>query len=96
MRWYEKRWAESVDFKEALIDLLDSSKFGAKEYTPYQVYIKALYEYFKDEFGEDADQLGRSAVDLAEFQDDSVKKARRILAEHPHQAQKPQALTVKK
>ncbi|MFI5455213.1 MAG: SNF2-related protein [Isosphaerales bacterium] len=33
----------------------------------------------EDEFGADAPELGRSAVDLAEFQEDSVKKARRIL-----------------
>jgi hypothetical protein len=82
MRWYEDRWAESVDFKDELIDLLDSSKFGSKEYTPYQVYIKALHEYFRDELGQDASELGRSAVDLAEFQEDSVKKARRILARY--------------
>jgi superfamily II DNA or RNA helicase len=82
MQWYEGRWSESVDFKSELIELLDASKFGGKEYTPYQVYIKALYEYFKDEFGPDAPEFGRSAVDLAEFQDDSVKKARRILARY--------------
>ena len=33
--------------------MLDASKFGAKEYTPYEVYIKALYEYFREELGED-------------------------------------------
>jgi PLD-like domain len=82
MTWYEGRWSESIDFKNELIELLDASKFGGKEYTPYQVYIKALYEYFKDEFGPDAHEFGRSAVDLAEFQDDSVKKARRILARY--------------
>jgi superfamily II DNA or RNA helicase len=77
--WYERQWAESVDFKEELIELLDSSKFGTKQYTPYEVYIKALYEYFKEEMGDDPLALGRSAVELAEFQDDAVKKARRIL-----------------
>ncbi len=82
MVWYEERWAESIGFKTDLIELLDASKFGGKEYTPYQVYIKALYEYFKDEFGADAPEFGRSAVDLAEFQEDSVKKARRILARY--------------
>ncbi len=80
--WFERQWAESSDFKEALIDLLDASKFGAKEYTPYQVYIKALYEYFCEELGADPLALGRSAVDLAEFQEDAVKKARRILARY--------------
>jgi hypothetical protein len=82
MLWHEGRWSESIDFKNELIELLDASKFGGKEYTPYQVYIKALYEYFKDEFGPDAAEFGRSAVDLAEFQEDAVKKARRILARY--------------
>jgi superfamily II DNA or RNA helicase len=80
--WYERQWAESIDFKEQLVELLDASKFGTKEYTPYEVYTKALYEYFKEELGENAPELGRSAVDLAEFQEDAVKKARRVLARY--------------
>jgi hypothetical protein len=67
MAWYERQWADAVDFKDALIELLDASKFGTREYTPYEVYTKALYEYFKEELGADAPELGRSAVDLAEF-----------------------------
>ena len=55
---------------------------AARNTRPYQVYIKALYEYFKDELGADASEFGRSAVDLAEFQEDAVKKARRILARY--------------
>jgi SNF2 family DNA or RNA helicase len=80
--WFETQWAASTDFKDDLIDLLDSSKFGAKKHTPYEIYIKALYEYFREELGEDQLALGRSAVDLAEFQEDAVKKARRILARY--------------
>jgi SNF2 family DNA or RNA helicase len=82
MGWYERQWADSVDFKDELIELLDASKFGTKEYTPYEVYTKALYEYFKEELGENAPEFGRSAVDLAEFQEDAAKKARRILARY--------------
>lgn len=82
MGWYERQWADSVDFKDELIELLDASKFGTKEYTPYEVFTKALYEYFKEELGENSPGLGRSAVDLAEFQEDAVKKARRILARY--------------
>jgi len=77
--WFERQWSESVDFKEELIELLDASKFGTKQYTPYEVYIKALFEYFKESLGDDPLVLGRSAVDLAEFQEDAVRKARRIL-----------------
>ncbi|MFQ5503022.1 MAG: helicase-related protein, partial [Phycisphaerae bacterium] len=77
--WFNRQWDASSDFKQDLIELLDASKFGGKEYTPYHVYVKALYEYFRDELGEDVVAPGRSAVALSEFQDDAVKKARRIL-----------------
>lgn len=68
------------DFKKELIELLDASKFGRKEYTPYQVYMKALYKYFKDELGAEMPTATRSAVNLAEFQEDAVKKARKVLS----------------
>jgi hypothetical protein len=47
--WYERNWNDSRDFKDDLIELLDASKFGRKEYIPFEIYMKALYEYFKDE-----------------------------------------------
>jgi superfamily II DNA or RNA helicase len=80
--WYERQWADGIDFKQELIALLDASKFGRKEYTPFQVYMKALYEYFKDELGGEIPAGTRSAVNLAEFQEDAVKKARKILSRY--------------
>jgi superfamily II DNA or RNA helicase len=80
--WYERQWHDSRDFKPELIELLDASKFGRKEYTPYEVYMKALYEYFRDELDDQEQSPTRSAVELAEFQEDAVKKARRILARY--------------
>ena len=80
--WYERQWADGIDFKQELIALLDASKFGRKEYTPFQVYMKALYEYFKDELGGEVPAGTRSAVNLAEFQEDAVKKARKILSRY--------------
>ncbi len=80
--WYERQWSEAKDFKEDLISILDASKFGAMEYTPYQVYMKALFEYFKDDLGGDIRPGMRSAIELSEFQEDAVKKARKILARY--------------
>ncbi len=78
--WFEQQWAASRDFKDELIGLLDASKFGAREYTPYQVYMKALYEYYRDDLDQEtAPTVTRSAVEMAEFQEDAVKKARKIL-----------------
>src|SRR3989440_7226557 len=82
--WYERQWEAARDFKEALIDLLDASKFGRKAYTPYQVYMKAIFEYFRDDLdtAEDGAASTRSVVELSEFQEDAVKKARKILARY--------------
>ncbi len=79
--WYDARWAEAADFKQELVSLLDASKFGGHEYTPYEIYLKALYAYFRDELsGEGLPVAGtRSAVELTHFQEDAVKRARRIL-----------------
>ena len=81
-RWYDKQWADSEDFKEELIRILDESKFGKVEYTPWQIYMKALYEYFKDDLGEEVSQITRSAIELTDFQEDAVKKARKILSRY--------------
>ena len=82
-RWYEEQWQRAIDYKEQLIELLENSKFGGREYTPYEIYMKALYEYFKDDLDSDfAQPSTRSAIDLAEFQEDAVRKARRILAQY--------------
>ena len=80
--WFRARWDESRDFKEELIDLLDASKFGQMEYSPYQIYMKALFEYFKDDLGTNETGHGKSAVELSEFQEDAVRKARRILSRY--------------
>ncbi|MCK4374742.1 MAG: helicase, partial [Candidatus Brocadiae bacterium] len=54
VQWFDSQWDESVDFKDQLVEILNASKFGQKEYTPYQVYIKALYEYMGEDLAEEA------------------------------------------
>jgi hypothetical protein len=53
--WYERQWEAARDFKDELIDLIGASKFGRKEYTPYQVYMKAIFEYFGDDLDAEAE-----------------------------------------
>jgi len=75
--WFERFWKESHDFKEELIKILDESKFGTKEYPPYYIFIKSLYELQKEDilFEYDAPSaLPSSEVDLANFQDDAVRR----------------------
>lgn len=80
--WFTRQWGAGRDFKEELIALLDASKFGRAEYTPWQVYLKALYEYFRDDLESEELPATRSAVELSQFQEDAVKRARKILARY--------------
>jgi len=75
--WFDKIWADSRGFKNELIRILDESKFGTKEYAPYQIFIKTLFELQKDDIlfeYETPTTLPASEVDLANFQEDAVKR----------------------
>lgn len=77
--WFDKFWKEAEDFKDGLIKLLESSRFGSKEYTPYEVYIKSLFELQKEDIKEEGEVKETefrpsSKVDLAEFQEDAVRR----------------------
>ena len=79
-RWFDKFWDQASDFKEELIKILEESRFGSKEYSPYQIFIKTLYELQKEDlkFDEDEEKLKegyiKTRVDLAEFQEDAVRR----------------------
>jgi len=78
--WFDKFWNEAVDFKAGLIRLLEASRFGTREYTPYEVYIKSLYELqkddikYEDEGKEEESDRPASKVNLSEFQEDAVRR----------------------
>ena len=78
--WFDKFWEQAEDFKEELLTILENSRFGSKEYLPYQVFIKTLYELQKDDFKSEYDKevarddYIKTRVDLAEFQEDAVRR----------------------
>jgi len=74
--WFDGYWTKSNDFKAQLIELL--SDFTAK-YSPFEIYIKALYEYFKDKFQMEAKVDEPSPIFLADFQHDGYLVARDII-----------------
>lgn len=76
--WFEKFWGEARNFKDELIKLLENSRFGSKKYSPYDIYIKTLYELQKQDIMEEKEQekKGRpkTKVDLAQFQGDAIAR----------------------
>ncbi|MEG4286302.1 helicase-related protein [Microcoleus sp. A006_D1] len=81
--WFEKFWNDrsvDLDYKDKLIQTLESSKFGSKAYTPYQVFVKALYELFKNETQSEGSD--RTTLELASFQQQGFEQAVRLIDRH--------------
>jgi superfamily II DNA or RNA helicase len=80
--WFENFWKDpsvDVDYKAKLIDTLNASKFGSKAYTPYQIFLKVLYELFKDDsvIGQ-----GSTLLELASFQQEGFERAVKLIEKH--------------
>ncbi|MDP2209526.1 MAG: phospholipase D-like domain-containing protein, partial [Bacteroidota bacterium] len=48
---FEELWRDSVDVSEKYIQTIDNKTWLNQNITPYELYLKFLYEYFKDELG---------------------------------------------
>lgn len=75
--WFDGKWADSPDYKPDLIATLRDSKFGSKPYTPFDVFMKALYEYFKGRIT--LEQESSATIDLARFQEEGRAESIRLL-----------------
>lgn len=76
--WFEAHWAETEDYKAELLALLE--RF-TRVYTPYEIYIKVLYEALRDRLDQDLGEEGEkpSPIALADFQHDGYLAAKEIL-----------------
>lgn len=43
--WFERHWADGMDITEAVLSVIENH---CKEYSPYDVYLRSMYEYFKN------------------------------------------------
>lgn len=77
-KWFECLWTESEDYKSKLLELLEHF---TRTYTPYEIYIKVLYEAMQDKLGEDlGEKEGKpSPIALADFQHEGYLAAKEIL-----------------
>lgn len=42
--WFNERWDEGVDITEAILQVIENQ---CREFSPYDVYLRSMYEYFK-------------------------------------------------
>lgn len=70
--WFNRLWDEAVPFDLAQIY---EERFAA--YEPYLIYLRILWERYRDELEEEEKETGR--IQLTRFQTDGVARAKRIL-----------------
>ena len=81
-RWFDALWAESVDVTQDLAVELRRSWELART-SPYHVYLKALYELYKDELAAPELEPGKRGIpELANFQLDAVRRGLRMVEQH--------------
>jgi len=79
---FEELWAKSVDISETYIDSVEKKTWLKDDITPYELYLKTLYEYFKEEINEDDVPIGDilpSGFMKLKYQLDAVVEAEKKL-----------------
>ncbi len=76
--WFESFWSQAEDYRAELLTLLE--RF-TRLYTPYEIYIKVLYEALRDRLEQELGEKDNkpSPITLADFQHDGYLAARDIL-----------------
>ncbi|HIX83308.1 MAG TPA: helicase, partial [Candidatus Megamonas gallistercoris] len=81
--YFEKLWNNSVDVNYIFIQTILEKTWIKKDITPYQLYLKTLYEYFKDEINQDKEENSDIMLPVGymrlQYQIDAVIQAKRIL-----------------
>jgi hypothetical protein len=81
-RWFEALWADSVDVSTDVLTELRRS-WAVAATPPYHVYLKALYELYREEIDTPELEPGRRGVpELANFQLDAVRRALKMVDQH--------------
>lgn len=82
---FEELWKDSVDVSEKYIQTIEDKTWLKQNVTPYQLYLKLLYEYFKDELSQSDEMFAKYLPEQfmkLEYQEQAVLNAKKILEEY--------------
>ncbi|MBR3099638.1 MAG: helicase [Clostridia bacterium] len=79
---FEALWAKATDIREAYIEAVEMNTWLRGDITPYQLYLKTLYEFFKEEINADKENFQTLLPEgymRLQYQIDAVMQARQKL-----------------
>lgn len=81
---FEKLWASGVDVSKPYDEII-TNKSPYAQFTPYELYLKFLYEYFRNELNRPSeleDSYVPSGFKKLKYQEEAVLNARKVLDEY--------------
>nr|MBC8359900.1 helicase [Candidatus Desulfatibia profunda] len=82
---FDELWKDSVDVSERYVQTIQEKTWLSQNITPYQLYLKFLYEYFKDELSQTGEVFVKylpPEFKKLEYQEQAVLNAKKILLEY--------------
>ncbi len=79
---FEALWVKSTDIRDTYIETVEQNTWMRGDITPYQLYLKTLYEFFKEEINVDKENFQTLLPDgymRLQYQIDAVMQARQKL-----------------
>lgn len=79
---FEELWARGTDIRDTYIEAVEQNTWMRGDITPYQLYLKTLYEFFKEEINADKENFETLLPDgymRLQYQMDAVTQARQKL-----------------
>lgn len=80
---FEELWVKGVAITEDYIEAVEQKTWLRNDITPYEIYLKTLYEFFKEEINSDKDLLADNLLPAGymklQYQIDAVVQAKKIL-----------------
>ena len=80
---FEELWAEGVPITDEYVDTVEKKTWLRNDITPYEIFLKTLYEFFKEEINADKDIASQNLVPEGymrlQYQLDAVVQAKKIL-----------------
>ena len=84
---FEELWRLSVPINQECVDTIETKTWIKSDITPYELYVKFLYEYFKEEINDDLidyskDRYYPDNFKPLQYQKDAVIQAKKMIEKH--------------
>ncbi len=82
LKSFENLWKDGVPIDETMIETIQKRTWLRSDITPYEIYLKTLYEFFREEINEDKNARPIDLPDgymRLQYQIDAVIQAKKIL-----------------